>query len=148
MTLEQVAWSAVLAAPNAGLELLGGRRDRWAQWSRAVCVMAAGDYAGAMNCFESLRGGDDEVAGLAAAAIASGLRRLDEHAAAIPFDERAATMPGRAGSDGLWARSQRRRAGPARRGLGPAGSRAVIGDRVARHRPLELGRDRMRARRG
>ncbi len=47
----------------------------------------------------------DERAGLAAARMASGLRQLDEHAAAVPWDDLARAGHGRAVVDGLVGRA-------------------------------------------
>ncbi len=100
------AWRACRRAPRAGLADLADRDDPWATWARAVLVMSCGDYGGAIAPLESLADqGDPELAGLACARIASGLRQIDEHAAAVAWDERAMATAGSAVTDGLVGRA-------------------------------------------
>ena len=101
MTVDDPAWRAVGSSPDEGLELLAGRDDPWALWARGVCHMAFGDYDTAFATWESVEWAGGEAAGLAAAAIASGLRQLDEHAAALGYDRVAAGSTGAGRVDGL-----------------------------------------------
>ena len=89
-----------------GLSTVGGRSDPWSEWARAVLVMSVGDLCGAFDLLEPLAKSDDrEVAGLACARIASGLRQIDEHAAAVGWDEKAMGAEGQAVLDGLIGRA-------------------------------------------
>lgn len=105
MTAAESAWAATFQAPRAGLARLGPAEDPWARWARGVLLQAGGDYAAAFGLWEPLTAAGDELAGLAAARMASGLRQLDEHAAAVPCDDLAQAAPGRAVTDGLIGRA-------------------------------------------
>ncbi len=63
--------------------------------------MAEGDYLAAFALFEPLAGSAAEPAGLAAAALASGLRQLGEHGRAVALDATAARSCGAGRVDGL-----------------------------------------------
>lgn len=85
---------------------MAGRTDPWSRWAEAVAVMASGSYREAFATFAPLAANTDaELAGLAAAASASGLRQIDEHAAAVPHDERACARPGQGRCDGWIGRA-------------------------------------------
>lgn len=105
MTPTQAAWRAIAVSPSAGRQMLATDSDPWTEWARAVCTMAMGDYAGAFHRLRPIAAEATEVAGLAAAALASGLRQLDEHAAAVAWDERAMAGPAAARLDGLIGRA-------------------------------------------
>ena len=105
MTAAESAWAATFQAPRAGLARLGPAEDPWALWARGVLLQAGGDYAAAFGLWEPLTAAGDELAGLAAARMASGLRQLDEHAAAVAWDDLAQAAPGRAVTDGLIGRA-------------------------------------------
>lgn len=115
-------WRAVFLPPRQGLELLVGHDDPLALWARGVCLMAGGDYDTAFAMFASVGPAGSEAAGLAAAAIASGLRQLDEHTAALDYDHVAADSPGAARVDGL---------------IGTAADRIGLGDRAAARQALD-----------
>lgn len=99
------AWAALRQAPHVGLRMLGGRTDAWSTWARGTLVMSTGDYAAATRLLTPLSTADDEVAGLACARLASGLRQVDEHEAAVAWDERAMSGPGQAAIDGWVGRA-------------------------------------------
>ncbi len=80
--------------------------DEWGRWAGAVNRMAGGDYAGAWMCFADLARSDNtEIAGLACAARASGLRQLGAHAEAVDLDDEAIATRGVALLDGLIGRA-------------------------------------------
>lgn len=95
------AWRAVQLAPQAGLELLGTAGDDWSTWARGVIQLALGDFATAFGLLQLVAAKPGEAGGLASAKIASGLRQLDEHEAAVAWDTRARGGEGRAVPDGL-----------------------------------------------
>lgn len=99
------AWTALRQAPQVGLDLIGPRSDPWSAWARGALIMSMGDYARAIGGLEPLTFQGDEVGGLAAARIASGLRQLDDHAAAVGWDERAMAASGQAVVDGIVGRA-------------------------------------------
>jgi len=113
----RTAWRAILANPQTVLAAVneGGvvdaeqcdGDDRWSQWAIGVCEMAVGQHDNAFRRWASLHGtgASTEIAGLAAAAKAAGLRQVDEHAAAIGLDEFAISCPGSARIDGLIGRA-------------------------------------------
>lgn len=105
MTGEKSAWAATFQAPRAGLARLGSAEDPWTRWARGVLLQASGDYATAFRLWEPMTTAGGELAGLAAARMASGLRQLDDHAAAVPWDDLAQAAPGRAVTDGLIGRA-------------------------------------------
>lgn len=89
-----------------GLSTVGGRTDPWSEWARAVLVMSTGDLCAAFDILEPLAKSDDrEIAGLACARIASGLRQIDEHDAAVGWDEKAMAAEGQAVLDGIIGRA-------------------------------------------
>lgn len=89
-----------------GLSTVGGRTDPWSEWARAVLIMSLGDLCGAFDLLEPLAKSDDrEVAGLACARLASGLRQIDEHDAAVGWDEQAMAADGQAVIDGIIGRA-------------------------------------------
>ena len=101
----EIAWAAVTQAPQVALSTVSGRTDPWSRWAEAVVTLALGDYRGAFDALHPLCERDDEVGGLACARIASGLRQIDEHEAAVDWDERAIAAGGRATNDGLVGRA-------------------------------------------
>jgi hypothetical protein len=133
VTGEQQAWAATFAPPLVGLaelaELaeLADAEGPWGRWARGVLLQAGGDYATAFALWEPLTTTRGELAGLAAARLASGLRQLDEHLAATQWDDRAITAPGRAATDGL---------------IGRAADAVGVGDAVAAAQFLARARER------
>lgn len=112
------------------------RNDPLSWWARGVCVMATGDYDTAFGIFETIGPSGSEAAGLAAAAIAAGLRQLDEHAAAFDYDRAAAGSAGAGRVDGL---------------IGTAADHIGLADATAARQALDLAephlvdwRDRVR----
>lgn len=100
------AWAAVRQAPALGMSTLGTRSDPWSEWARAVLTMSVGDYAGAFDILEPLTKCDSaEVAGLACARIAAGLRQIDEHPLAVAWDDKAMAAAGQAVLDGIVGRA-------------------------------------------
>lgn len=102
---QERAWAAIRQAPQLGLSTIGGRTDPWSQWATAVLIMSTGDFREAFRILEPLIAAGDEVGGLAAARIASGLRQMDEHAEAVAWDDRAMAVGGQALVDGLIGRA-------------------------------------------
>lgn len=93
-------------APAMGIATLGARTDPWSEWARAVLTMSVGDYRSAFDLLEPLAKCDDsEVAGLAGARIAAGLRQIDEHALAVSWDDKAMQSCGQAVLDGVIGRA-------------------------------------------
>lgn len=97
---------AGLASKNPTSAFGEKENHEWARWAAAVNLMASGDYACAWLCFSDLSLSDNrEIAGLANAARASGLRQLGEHAAAVDLDDLALSTAGVALLDGLIGRA-------------------------------------------
>ncbi len=99
------AWAAMRQSPQQGLATIGSRRDPWSDWARGVLAMATGTFDRSFDILMPLCEIGGEVAGLACARIASGLRQIDEHAAAVDWDERAVAGEGQAVTDGLIGRA-------------------------------------------
>ena len=106
----RLAWDAVTRAPDSGLALLAGRDDVWSRWASATCVLATGDYSRAFLILQPLSRRSvetypaqdedtEEVAGLATATLASGLRQLNDHQRALLLDEVVAQSTGPARTD-------------------------------------------------
>jgi hypothetical protein len=87
--------------------------------------MAMGDYAGAFSRLRPMAGDHGELAGLAAAALASGLRQLGDHRLAVPFDDLAIASCGAGRVDGL---------------IGAAADRVGMGDAAAATEALRRAR--------
>lgn len=86
----------VLAGDRAFAPTVGSARDPGPGGARAP---APGSARGAALA------ADEELSGMAAAALASGLRQLDEHAAAVAWDDRALASSGIAAVDGWIGRA-------------------------------------------
>jgi hypothetical protein len=101
VTERRRALAGLALAPEEARADLAGCGDAWARWGDAVALMACGSYRSAFATLTPLTDhADTELAGMAAAALASGLRQLDEHPAAVSWDERACGSAGQALVDG------------------------------------------------
>lgn len=106
MNARQRALASLRLDPVAASAALDGFDDAWSRWGRGVVLMAVGSYREAFAIFAPLADAEDgELAGLAAAALASGLRQLDEHLAAVGWDDRALVSEGVARVDGWIGRA-------------------------------------------
>lgn len=104
MTAAPLAWQALSVAPAAGFALLdqaSDQSDPWLCWARGALLLAVGELRQAFAELQDVAARDGEVAGLAAAKVASGLRQLDEHDAAVGWDQLAVAAGGAALVDGL-----------------------------------------------
>lgn len=83
------AWAAVRRLPGEGLALLDGADDPWARWARGVLLQARGDFGQSLRLLRVTAASGGEIGALSSARIASGLRQLDAHRTAMPWDARA-----------------------------------------------------------
>jgi hypothetical protein len=137
------AWAAISQAPLVGLRIVSPAEDNWAQWANAVCSMSLGDYSRAFLILQPLArevtptadltiaGSVEqptELVGLAATALASGLRQLNEHHRALLLDRAVATAPGAAGVDSI---------------IGTAADHVGLGNAVAAADTLAMAQSRL-----
>jgi hypothetical protein len=99
------SWTVRQATDSRSGPTSGAEEEEWGRWAAAVNQMARGYYAEAWTCFTGLAASQNpEMAGLAHAALASGLRQLGAHSQAVDHDDRAMSSCGVARLDGLVGR--------------------------------------------
>ncbi len=111
LSAKQQAWQEISGSPLETLSSGGVAINPWSQWANAVCHLSIGDYRKALTVLKALVPVESiedaaepaslsEIAGLASAAIASGLRQLGEHSQALRYDLIACAGSGAAQVDG------------------------------------------------